>query len=291
MRCKSGRLRRVALSAALVFASAVACAAAPAAQKKPAAVLLEAPVGTVFRWSAPGTTRCAMGGRSWQPIGETCYFPIDLLHRPGTITVTRSGAGRSELARVGIVPFDYGTEEVNLPEIPQREPSSADLKRIAREGALLDRIWVRKETPAQFTLPTGAPGKPMPPGKAFGVSRVFNGKPASQPHMGTDYPFGPGTPVLSVADGTVVLAQDLFHPGNAVLIDHGNGLLTESFHLHEIAVKPGQPVKKGQVIGKSGTTGRSTGPHLFFGVRWHGARVDPKLLFQDPAKMPAVHLQ
>ena len=64
--------------------------------------------------------------------------------------------------------------------------------------------------------------------------------------------------------------------------------MTESFHLSEIKVSAGQEVTKGDTIGLVGSTGRSSGPHLYFGVRWHGARIDPKLLLEDPAKIPAV---
>ena len=271
-------------------AAAIAClSSAPllAAAPRQEAKITAAP-GTVLRWSAPGTKGCREGKRSWRPLGETCYFPIDILQRPGIITVARVGAGRTESAHITIEAYDYGTEEVNLGDIPQRDPSAADLKRAAREGVMLNKVWQRKEGPALFTLPLGPPAKPMPAGKAFGVKRVFNGKPAPQPHMGTDYAAGPGTPILAVADGTVAVAQDLFFPGNAVFIDHGDGLISMSFHLSDISVKPGQAVKKGDTIGKVGTTGRSTGPHLFFGMRWHDARINPKFLLEDPAKIPAV---
>ena len=271
--------------------AAIACLSSGpilAAAPKQHATVSAAP-GTVLRWSAPGTKSCREGKRSWRPLGDTCYFPIDILHKPGTITLTRVGVGRPESARVTVETYDYGTEEVNLGDIPQRDPSAADLKRNAREGLLLNKVWNRKEGPAQFTLPLGPPAKPMPAGKAFGVKRVFNGKPAPQPHMGTDYAAGPGTPVLAVADGTVALAQDLFFPGNAVFIDHGDGLISMAFHLSEINAQAGQSVKKGETIGKVGTTGRSTGPHMFFGVRWHDARINPKFLLEDPGKIPAVN--
>jgi murein DD-endopeptidase MepM/ murein hydrolase activator NlpD len=60
------------------------------------------------------------------------------------------------------------------------------------------------------------------------------------------------------------------------------------FHLAEIKVKAGQEIKKGDTVGLIGTTGRSTGPHLFFGVRWHNARINPQILLENPAKIPAV---
>jgi murein DD-endopeptidase MepM/ murein hydrolase activator NlpD len=95
-------------------------------------------------------------------------------------------------------------------------------------------------------------------------------------------------PVLAVADGTVILAHDLFYPGNAVFIDHGDGLISMYFHLSDINVQTGQDVRKGDRVARVGTTGRSTGPHLFFGVRWHNARIDPRFVLGDPAKIPAI---
>ncbi len=87
-----------------------------------------------------------------------------------------------------------------------------------------------------------------------------------------------GTPVLAVADGRVVLAEEHYFAGKSVYVDHGGGLLSMSFHLSEILVEEGSEVKRGQPLGEVGATGRVTGPHLHFGLRWHGARVDPERL-------------
>jgi len=244
--------------------------------------------GTLVRWSAPATKSCGMNGRHWPALQETCYYPVDLLHKPGLIKITRSGNGRTESAHISVEPYPYGTQEIDLGDIPQANPSPKDLMRDKRERNLLNKVWRRKEGPAMFDLPLEKPAKPLPAGKDFGVKRIFNGKPAAQPHTGADYLTPAGTEVLAVADGTVVVAEDLFFEGNAVFIDHGHGLITMSFHLSEINVKAGEKVHKGDTIGLVGTTGRSTGPHLFFGVRWHGARIDPRFLFEDPAKIPAV---
>jgi murein DD-endopeptidase MepM/ murein hydrolase activator NlpD len=84
------------------------------------------------------------------------------------------------------------------------------------------------------------------------------------------------------------LAEDQFYSGNAVYIDHGGGLISMYFHLSEIKVMAGQEVKKGDTVGLVGATGRSTGAHLFFGVRWHNARINPQFLLENPAKIPAV---
>ena len=276
---------RCFLPAALALVCSMPC---PALAAKGPGVTVSAAPGTLVRWSAPGTKRCGMNGRFWPALEETCYYPVDLLHKPGLIKITRWGHGPGESAHISVEPYPYETEEIDLGDIPQANPSSKDLKRDAHEQALLNKIWKRKEGPAEFTLPLGAPAHPLPEGKAFGAKRVFNGKSAAHPHTGADYATPADTPVLAVADGTVVIAQDLFFPGNAVFIDHGAGLISMSFHLSEIKVKAGQQVKKGETIGLVGTTGRSTGPHLFFGVRWHDARINPQFLLKDPAKIPAV---
>jgi murein DD-endopeptidase MepM/ murein hydrolase activator NlpD len=245
--------------------------------------------GTLVRWSAPGTTRCAMKGRSWAAVEGTCYYPVDLEQSPGArISVSRSGSGHTAFARITVEAFDYGTEEITLPDIPQAHPSALDLKRDARDRVKLARIWSRKEGPAKFMLPLGVPVRPLPKAKSFGVKRVFNGKPAPQPHTGTDYAAPVGSPVLAVADGTVVLAEDLFFEGNSVFIDHGDGLISMYFHLASIKVEVGQEVKKGHVLGPIGSTGRATGPHLFFGIRWHDARINPQFVLEDPSKIPSI---
>lgn len=259
---------------------------APAAPRERTAV--SANPGTIVRWSVPGTKRCGMAGRSWEPLGETCYYPIDLLQKPGVIEIVRRGAGTRESARIRVAKLDLPTEELDLGDIPQGNPSAKDLRRNARDQAIVGKVWRRPEEPARFALPLGAPAKPLPEGKTFGWKRVFNGKPAAQPHMGADYALPTGTPVLAAADGTVVIAEDLFYPGNAVFMDHGDGLFTMYFHLSAIDVAPGQEVTKGETIGRVGETGRATGPHLYFGARWHKARIDPQLLLEDPARIPAV---
>ncbi|WP_227687294.1 M23 family metallopeptidase [Spirosoma arboris] len=79
-----------------------------------------------------------------------------------------------------------------------------------------------------------------------------------------------------------------FYSGNSVYIGHGNGLISEYFHLKSSLVKTNQTVTKGQKIGLVGETGRVTGPHLHFGVRWHGACINQGFLLIDPSDMPQV---
>jgi murein DD-endopeptidase MepM/ murein hydrolase activator NlpD len=253
---------------------------------------ISAAPGTLVRWTAPGATRCGMRGRAWAALEGTCYYPIDLLDKPGPIAIAIWGTGQNpapkKLARIVVEATDYGTEEIALPDIPQANPSRDDLRRDARDRALLGKIWTTKEGPAKFTLPLGPPVRPMSVGKSFGVKRVYNGKVAEQAHMGSDYDSPVGSPILAVAAGTVVFANEMFFEGNAVFIDHGDGLISMYFHLLDIKVQAGQEVTKGETLGREGATGRATGPHLWFGVRWHDARIDPKFLLEAPSKIPAV---
>jgi murein DD-endopeptidase MepM/ murein hydrolase activator NlpD len=251
-------------------------------------VTIEAVQGTVVRWSVPGTKRCSMDGRSWDALHETCYYPIDMLEKPGLIEVSREGVGPAQGAHILVAASSYGTQDLELGDIPQANPSPADLKRNARDQAEVEKIWARSEGPARFTLPLGAPAKPLPEAKGFGAEWIFDGKTdSSEIHSGVDYALAAGTSVSSIADGTVVVAEDLFFTGKAVFVDHGNGLVSMYFHLSEIEVQAGQDVKKGESLGLVGSTGRLTGPHLHLGVRWHNARIDPQFLLDDPAKIPA----
>jgi len=254
---------------------------------------ISAAPGSLVRWTVPGATNCSMRGRSWAALAGTCYYPVDLLDQPGPIAIALWGAGQNpapkKLARITVEAYDYGTEQITLPDIPQANPSPQDLKRDEGDRAVLAKVWRAKEGPARFTLPLGPPVSPMSPGKSFGVKRVYNGKLAEQAHMGSDYDSPAGSPILAVAAGTVVFASEMFFEGNAVFIDHGDGLISMYFHLSDIKVQAGQQVRNGETLGREGSTGRATGPHLWFGVRWHDARIDPKFLLGPRDKIPAVN--
>ena len=115
----------------------------------------------------------------------------------------------------------------------------------------------------------------------FGERRVFNGLPRA-PHSGMDLKAAAGRPVRAPAAGKVLLADPLFYAGNTIILDHGLGLTTQYAHLSKFLVKPGDLVKKGQIIGKVGATGRVTGPHLHWALKLKNSRLDPySLVFLD----------
>jgi len=113
---------------------------------------------------------------------------------------------------------------------------------------------------------------------SFGKRRFFNNQPR-KPHSGTDMPAKLGTPIKAVLDGKVMIAKNFFFSGNVIYIDHGKGLISLYAHLNKFNVKVGDKVKKNQIIGKVGKTGRVTGAHLHYGIALNGNMVDPKLFY------------
>jgi murein DD-endopeptidase MepM/ murein hydrolase activator NlpD len=182
----------------------------------------------------------------------------------------------------------FAVADGNYPKLPGKlsvegkftEPDPEQQKQIEEASKVkkeyLSRVTPDREWSGQFAAPANAEISDV-----FGVQRVFNGK-ALSTHYGLDFRVHTGTPVAAMNDGTVLLARFLYYEGNFVVIDHGQGLLTMYLHLSELKVKEGDPVKRGQLVGLSGGTGRATGPHLDVRVRWQGFYLDPARLLQLP---------
>ena len=256
-------MRAAALLLALA-APGLAAAAEPSVTAAP---------GTVVVWPGEGLVGCGAGDERWAPVDGACWYPIDLLRPPGPLSIHRDRAAGRERATVRVGDYAYPVQRITLEDDSRVDLSPEALERVAREQRLISPLWSRRG-PARFTLPLADPLERLPQGGRFGHRRFFNDQPRS-PHSGADYAAPRGEPVLAAAAGTVALAGDFFFSGNSVFVDHGDGLVTMYFHLSEMEVATGDPVARGQRIGRVGATGRATGPHLHFGVRWRGARVDP----------------
>jgi murein DD-endopeptidase MepM/ murein hydrolase activator NlpD len=237
------------------------------------------PPGSIVRWPGEDIANCSLAGRSWAPRNGACWYPVDLL-ATGQIVLERTRSGGSESRTVEIAAYPYDVQHITLKDDTHVNLSAENVARSQRESAQIRELWP-SELAARFNLPLSPPLADLPPGGRFGARRVINGEPRS-PHTGSDFAADEGTPVLAVADGTVVLADEHFFAGNSVFVDHGDGLVSMSFHLSRIDVVEGDQVKRGQTVGAVGATGRATGPHLHFGLRWHGKRVDPAQLLGDP---------
>jgi murein DD-endopeptidase MepM/ murein hydrolase activator NlpD len=201
---------------------------------------------------------------------------LDMDAATGKETVLVSRGGVEQRVAVEIRKRPFAEERLSLPPAMVTPPKELEA-RIAREQDLAAAVyrssggaalWEGGFTPA---LKEHAVGN-------FGRRRILNGIPKS-PHGGQDYTAPAGTPVKAVAAGKVRLAQDFYYSGLTLLVDHGAGLVSQYLHLEKMLVAEGEQVAAGQVIGRVGSTGRATGPHLHLGVRLFEQRVDPETLW------------
>lgn len=247
------------------------------------------PQGGVARWPGLDAVDCGFHGKRFAAVDGVCYYAVDFKAKPGVHEIALyDAAGKQHLGSVTVEKVDFPEIEITLPDDTYLKLSAENAKRHAGERArVLKAIKVKPSAP-RFSLPLAKPAKNMPASENdFGSRRLFNGTNKST-HTGRDAPVSAGSTLMAVADGTVVLAEDQFFTGNAVYIDHGDGLVSMYFHLSELAVATGDEVKRGGTLGKVGGTGRATGPHLHLGVRWMRARIDPYLLLDEPDKLPAI---
>lgn len=188
--------------------------------------------------------------------------------------------------------FEVGTVDYPKSEITVAKkfatPPKSEAKRIAEDRVSIDRAFKTAMFDADADAPLCAVAQfdspfvlPRPPDytSVFGALRVIN-KERHTRHLGTDFDGRVGEPILATGDGTVVLAKDLYYSGNSVFVSHGFGLVTTYFHMTQIAVKVGEHVRAGQLLGSIGRTGRVTGPHLHFSAKLWGTYFEPTELFE-----------
>ena len=188
-----------------------------------------------------------------------------------------SDSGESWRVVIPVKAGSYRTQRLSVASQYGRKPDAATQARIDREAAKARRVSeASHQTPRMWTLPFIKPaaGRITSP---FGTARVFNGEVKSR-HTGLDYGGGTGAPVKAANDGVVALVDSFYLGGNCIYLDHGAGMVTAYLHLSKWYVKPGQTVKKGQLIGRIGATGRVTGPHLHWIARYGKISVNPQSL-------------
>jgi murein DD-endopeptidase MepM/ murein hydrolase activator NlpD len=219
----------------------------------------------------------ARGGEGWLALaGVDVEAPVG----PSTLRIRARQANGTirDLSRgVPILAAHYRTGRLAVaPRFV--EPDAEELKVIEADKQLKDKVFATSAAgplwESNFIAPVTAQAT-----DSFGTRRMFNGKLASI-HKGMDFRAATGTPVRAANSGVVVLARLLYYEGNCVIIDHGQGLFTLSMHLSSIDVKESQRVASGDKLGLSGSTGRVTGPHLHWAVRWQGAYLDPAKLLR-----------
>jgi len=215
-------------------------------------------------------------GHTWFALAGA---DVEAPEGPSTLKLTtQTATGTANLSQtIQIHPTHYRTGSLTV-EPKFVEPDPEALKQIEAESQLKQKIFAASASEplwkSNFRAPVTAPRT-----SSFGMRRTYNGKLASV-HKGMDFRAKTGTPVRAGNSGVVVLARPLYYEGGCVVIDHGLGLFTLSMHLNRIDVKEGQHVATGDRLGLSGATGRVTGPHLHWAVRWQGAYLDPAKLLR-----------
>lgn len=197
---------------------------------------------------------------------------------PGRLDVQQGGQRRSLSFEVKAK--RYKEQHIKLKNQRHVDPDPAQLARYEREYkaqiAAYDNF--RADLPSNVMLDRPVDGGRL--SSPFGLRRFFNGQ-ERNPHSGLDFAVPHGTPVKAPADGIVTIVDDYFFNGKTIFLDHGQGLVTMYCHLSAADVQVGQTVKRGQVIGKVGATGRATGPHLHWNVSLNGHRVDPAIFIGE----------
>lgn len=195
------------------------------------------------------------------------------------------GAVDSLVMAVPVRAGDYRMEQLSVAPRYGTPPDSATRARMSRESARAREVSRQShETRRLWTGPVVHP-RATAITSGFGDGRAFNGRVTSR-HMGTDFRGGVGAPVKAAARGVVALVDEFYLGGNVVYIDHGAGLVTAYLHLSEQHVAVGDTVDAGQVIGAVGATGRVTGPHLHWIVRYGTVSVDPLSLLDVASTDP-----
>jgi murein DD-endopeptidase MepM/ murein hydrolase activator NlpD len=187
----------------------------------------------------------------------------------------RDGSESPVDARVPVTPGSYNHRELRVAPELGSPPDAAQQARRARETAMAGEVSNQSHrTPRLWTADVAMPRSSRVT-SSFGDGRIFNGQVSSR-HTGLDLNGAPGDTVVAVTRGVVALAEQFELAGNNVYINHGGGLVSAYFHLSAQLVAAGDTVQAGTPIGLVGATGRVTGPHLHWVVRYGHTSVDPR---------------
>ena len=221
--------------------------------------------------------------RHEEPVGYVGLLGLDLQQKPGIHTlpveVNSQGNTRRVLFRVQVRKGTFPVQHLTLP----REKVDLDEVSLARWKAEQQQVRevlatdsLRRHWESRFLEPVQGVRTGV-----FGSVRVMNGQPRN-PHNGIDIAATLGTEVRASSEAVVRLTVDHLLSGKGIYLDHGLGLYTMYFHLSEVLVAEGETVKAGQTVGKVGATGRASGPHLHWGAKLNGARINPDALLAVP---------
>lgn len=224
-------------------------------------------------WSGPATWLDKQIEFRPDSQGFSALAGVDLKRAPGPSPLTHG----TETLDIPITARPYRTSVITVApkfidppkEVKARIAEESATKQKVFQASAPERLWQ-----GAFTAPSNTRYT-----SSFGVRRTYNGKTQSV-HQGLDYSAALGTEIRAANWGRVALAQKMYFEGGFIVIDHGESFFTLYMHLSEFLVKAGDAVEKGSPIAKSGASGRVTGPHLHFAVRWQGLYLEPATLLR-----------
>lgn len=218
-----------------------------------------------------------------QPVGRASdagifYVGFDR-DAPSSAVLQVSGRGGETSRTLQIAPTAYDIQRIKgLPGVYQGKASPELEARIAAEERRKAAAFASRIDRDDFKDGFSAPLRQFRVTGRFGGQRIVGGR-ARPPHYGIDLAAPRGTPVYAPAGGLVVLAENgMLFEGGLIMINHGQGVVSAYLHLSGVDVLRGQSVTRGQRIGAVGATGRATGPHLCWRLKWRGRHMDPMLM-------------
>jgi murein DD-endopeptidase MepM/ murein hydrolase activator NlpD len=215
-------------------------------------------------------------------IGPDGYFTFGFQYdqKDPAVLTARYADGSSETRNIAPVVRQYEVQAINgLPEKYVSPPPDVQ-QRIQREHALVAQARTKDTDAEWFAEPFDWPAHGIISG-LFGSQRILNGTP-SAPHFGVDVAAGEGGEIRAPTNAVVALAEQFYLEGGYTMLDHGHGVFTGYLHQSKQLVKRGDVVKRGQLIGLVGHTGRATGPHLHWAMNWFQVRLDPSRSTRTP---------
>lgn len=233
--------------------------------------------GLIFAKAPPGI-RAALDGRQLRVTPDGRFvFGFGRDHAKQASLTLVDADGTRETRGLVVAPRKFDIQKIT--GLPPRmvEPDPKDLERIKADSEAIARSRARDSAEPGWSMDWIWPVTGRISG-VFGSQRILNGQPR-RPHFGVDVAMPTGTPIVSPADGVVSLANpDMYFTGGTIILDHGHGVGSLYAHLSSLEVRDEQRVKKGEMIGRIGATGRVTGPHLHWGMTWYTTNVDPALV-------------
>ena len=214
-------------------------------------------------------------------VSKDGYFAFGLdRDRKNNILIKIIKDGDTEVIEKKILKREYKIQRIDGLPSKQVTPPPEVFEQIKEDNKKIGKARSVNSTLEFFTKDFIYPVDKYIITGVYGSQRILNGKPR-RPHYGIDFHAPEGTPVKAMMDGNVTLVErNMYFTGGTIIFDHGHGISTLYMHMKDISVKAGEKVKKGQIVGTLGQSGRATGPHLDIRLNWFEVKLDPMTILK-----------